>query len=144
MTEVVLKHGHDDLGDDTFHELVQSGFDDGFDIQHPLRERIDGELFDCGPPSATDLARSGAAPAGPLPGCEAERRLGRRGVAVAGPLRPPGGEDMSGDPWHPEGIYQCNGCGRTYLEYVNGCVEDHGEPRKVALVLPDLTERTNR
>jgi len=29
---------------------------------------------------------------------------------------------MTADPWHPEGIYQCQGCGRTYPEYVNGCI----------------------
>ncbi len=27
------------------------------------------------------------------------------------------------DPIHPEGIYQCEGCARTYPEYVNGCVD---------------------
>lgn len=41
------------------------------------------------------------------------------------------------DPIHPEGVYQCNGCGRTYPEYVNGCVEDHEKPRSVVLVTPD-------
>lgn len=29
---------------------------------------------------------------------------------------------MPGDPIHPEGIYACQGCGRTYNEYVNGCL----------------------
>ena len=29
---------------------------------------------------------------------------------------------MSGDPFHPEGIYACEGCGKTYPEYVNGCI----------------------
>jgi len=45
------------------------------------------------------------------------------------------------DPWHPEGIYQCDGCGRTYPEYVNGCVNDHPAPRKVVLVIPDEAHR---
>lgn len=44
---------------------------------------------------------------------------------------------MSGDPIHPEGIYVCEGCGRTYPEYINGCVEDHGSPRKVVLAAGD-------
>lgn len=48
---------------------------------------------------------------------------------------------MKGDPWHPEGIWQCNGCGRTYPEYVNGCVEDHERPRKVVLVIPEEARR---
>ena len=39
--------------------------------------------------------------------------------------------------WRPEGIWQCNGCGRLYPEYMNGCVEDHGEPRRVVLMTPD-------
>jgi hypothetical protein len=26
------------------------------------------------------------------------------------------------DPIHPEGIYACEGCGKTYPEYVNGCI----------------------
>lgn len=43
------------------------------------------------------------------------------------------------DPIHPEGIYRCNGCGRTYPEYVNGCVEDHLPPRRVVLVIPEGT-----
>jgi hypothetical protein len=50
---------------------------------------------------------------------------------------------------HPEGIYQCNGCGRLYPEYINGCVvcwDDDLSPeenrrkypnRKVVLVIPD-------
>ena len=42
------------------------------------------------------------------------------------------------DPWHPEGIYQCSGCGRTYPEYVNGCVSEHEAPRKVRLIVPEL------
>ena len=41
------------------------------------------------------------------------------------------------DPWHPEGIYQCEGCGRTYPEYVNGCLSDHDRPRSVRLVVPE-------
>jgi len=45
------------------------------------------------------------------------------------------------DPWHPEGIYQCDGCGRTYPEYVNGCVNDHSSPRKVVLVIPEEAHR---
>lgn len=36
-----------------------------------------------------------------------------------------------------EGIWQCEGCGKTYPEYVNGCVEDHGRPRGVVLVVPE-------
>lgn len=43
----------------------------------------------------------------------------------------------TGDPWHPEGIYQCNGCGRTFPEYNNGCPFDHPAPRKVVLVVPE-------
>jgi len=39
-------------------------------------------------------------------------------------------------PFRPEGIWQCNGCHRTYPEYVNGCVDDHDSPRKVVLVVP--------
>lgn len=42
------------------------------------------------------------------------------------------------DPFHPEGIYRCNGCGRTYPEYVNGCVNDHPSPRRVELVVPEV------
>lgn len=41
------------------------------------------------------------------------------------------------DPWHPEGIYQCEGCGKVYPEYVNGCVEEHERPRRVALVVAE-------
>jgi hypothetical protein len=52
--------------------------------------------------------------------------------------------------WRPEGIYQCQGCRRTYPEYVNGCVdcwddnlstEDNRRlypNRKVVLVVPAL------
>ena len=29
---------------------------------------------------------------------------------------------MTTDEAHPEGIYRCEGCGKTYPEYVNGCV----------------------
>jgi ribosomal protein L37AE/L43A len=36
-----------------------------------------------------------------------------------------------------EGIWQCEGCGRIYPEYVNGCVEDHEPPRKVVLVIEE-------
>ena len=32
-----------------------------------------------------------------------------------------------------EGIWQCEGCGQIYPEYVNGCVEDHEPPRAVVL-----------
>lgn len=39
------------------------------------------------------------------------------------------------DPIHPEGIYECEGCGRTYPEYINGCVNDHESPRGVRLVV---------
>lgn len=35
---------------------------------------------------------------------------------------------------NPEGPHQCEGCGRNYAEYVNGCVEDHPAPRKVVAV----------
>ena len=45
---------------------------------------------------------------------------------------------MIDDPWHPEGIYACNGCGRIYNEYINGCLGDHGHPRSVRLVVPEL------
>ena len=42
------------------------------------------------------------------------------------------------DPWHPEGIYQCSGCGRTYPEYVNGCVNTHSHlSSKVVLIVPE-------
>lgn len=44
---------------------------------------------------------------------------------------------MSGDPVHPEGIYVCNGCGQTYPEYINGCINDHQPPRKVVLIIPE-------
>lgn len=44
---------------------------------------------------------------------------------------------MMDDPWHPEGIYQCNGCGRVYPEYVNGCVAHESWPRKVTLVVQE-------
>ena len=47
------------------------------------------------------------------------------------------------DPIHPEGIYECNGCGRTYAEYVNGCLEDHDPPRSVRLVVADPPFITN-
>lgn len=47
---------------------------------------------------------------------------------------------MMGDPIHGDGIFECNGCGRLYGEYINGCVEDHGNPRKVRLVVPDHAE----
>ena len=40
--------------------------------------------------------------------------------------------------WRPEGIYACNGCGRTYAEYINGCVEDHAAPRSVRLAIPEV------
>lgn len=41
-----------------------------------------------------------------------------------------------------EGIFRCNGCGRTYSEYVNGCVEDHGPPRSVELAIPEQDSAT--
>lgn len=41
------------------------------------------------------------------------------------------------DPIHPEGIYACEGCGRVYPEYLNGCLDDHGGSRRVALVAPE-------
>jgi hypothetical protein len=44
---------------------------------------------------------------------------------------------MMGDPIHGDGIFECNGCGRLYSEYINGCVEEHGNPRKVRLIVPD-------
>ncbi len=35
-----------------------------------------------------------------------------------------------------EGIFQCQGCQRTYPEYLNGCLDDHpGSSRKVVLVV---------
>ena len=37
----------------------------------------------------------------------------------------------------PEGIWRCVGCGRLYPEYINGCVEPHGYPRGVRLVVED-------
>lgn len=36
-----------------------------------------------------------------------------------------------------EGIFRCNGCGRLYPEYVNGCLEDHAPPRRVELIIVD-------
>jgi hypothetical protein len=47
-----------------------------------------------------------------------------------------GGVLMS-DPIHGDGVFQCNGCGRLYHEYVNGCVEEHDAPRSVKLTVPD-------
>lgn len=50
----------------------------------------------------------------------------------------------------PDGIYACNGCGRTYGEYVNGCdtcwdddlsIEENRRRfprRKVCLVIPEV------
>ena len=46
-------------------------------------------------------------------------------------------EGVSDDPIHPEGIWSCEGCGRTYPEYINGCVNDHGSPRGVRLAIPE-------
>jgi hypothetical protein len=43
-----------------------------------------------------------------------------------------------GDSIHGDGIFQCDGCGQTYAEYVNGCPKDHDSPRKVVLVVPDV------
>lgn len=40
----------------------------------------------------------------------------------------------------PEGIWECNGCGRTYPEYVNGCVQDHSPPRKVVCVVMEFDQ----
>jgi hypothetical protein len=34
-------------------------------------------------------------------------------------------------------VWRCNGCGMTYAEYVNGCVNDHAPPRSVVLVAED-------
>lgn len=57
----------------------------------------------------------------------------------------------TGDPIHPEGIYQCEGCGTMYPEYVNGCVvcwddeltSDENRAkyphRSVRLVVPEWT-----
>ena len=42
------------------------------------------------------------------------------------------------DPIHGDGIFECEGCGKTYPEYVNGCVVDHPRPRKVVLVIREL------
>ena len=36
-----------------------------------------------------------------------------------------------------EGIYRCEGCGKTHPEYINGCIEDHKAPRRVSLVALD-------
>ena len=46
-------------------------------------------------------------------------------------------EGPGDDPIHPEGIWSCEGCGRTYPEYINGCVNDHGSPRGVRLAVPE-------
>jgi hypothetical protein len=42
----------------------------------------------------------------------------------------------------PEGIWQCDGCGRTFPEYINGCTEDHPAPRKVRLAIPEEANPT--
>lgn len=44
-----------------------------------------------------------------------------------------------GDPIHGDGIFQCEGCGRLYPEYMNGCVEDHDYTRKVILIIAEDT-----
>lgn len=36
-----------------------------------------------------------------------------------------------------EGIFQCEGCGRIYPEYLNGCLGEHDGSRRVALVVED-------
>lgn len=53
------------------------------------------------------------------------------------------------NPFHPDGIYACEGCGRTYAEYINGCLDCWDDslttdenrrrfPRRgVRLVVPD-------
>jgi DNA-directed RNA polymerase subunit RPC12/RpoP len=48
------------------------------------------------------------------------------------------------DPIHPEGIYECNGCGRIYCEYINGCLSEHLPPRSVRLVVPELPDSPSR
>ena len=42
-----------------------------------------------------------------------------------------------------DGIFVCEGCSRTYPEYVNGCVEEHDAPRRVVLLVedPELHDR---
>ena len=56
---------------------------------------------------------------------------------------------MADNPFHPEGIYACDGCERTYGEYINGCiycwdddlsVEENRRRfprRKVRLIVPE-------
>ena len=34
-----------------------------------------------------------------------------------------------------QGIFACEGCKRTYPEYINGCLDDHPAPRSVRLVI---------
>lgn len=41
------------------------------------------------------------------------------------------------DPIHDDGIFQCQGCGQTYAEYVNGCPRHDDGERKVVLAIPD-------
>jgi hypothetical protein len=49
---------------------------------------------------------------------------------------PTGRNIVSYDPIHPEGIYQCEGCGKVYPEYINGCLNWHDDmSRRVALVV---------
>ena len=35
-------------------------------------------------------------------------------------------------------IWRCETCGKTYREYVNGCVEDHDPPGRVVLMMEVL------
>lgn len=37
-----------------------------------------------------------------------------------------------------EGIWQCEGCGQTYAEYVNGCPKHDDGERGVVLVVPEV------
>lgn len=46
-----------------------------------------------------------------------------------------------GFPSMHEGIWQCEGCKRTYPEYINGCLEDHDRPRSVRLVIEEPAEQ---
>jgi hypothetical protein len=36
-----------------------------------------------------------------------------------------------------EGIFRCEGCGRIYPEYINGCLDEHDGSRSVRLVVED-------
>ena len=42
-----------------------------------------------------------------------------------------------------EQIWRCETCGKTYPEYVNGCVKDHDPPGHVVLVMEVVEEATD-